>query len=165
VWRTAAVATSNKMRAPISDLVAGLYAALGTVAALYRRVQTGRGERVAVAMLGSLVSLGACLATNFFATGQLPVPNGNEHALVAAYGLFSAQDGEIAIAPSHDGVYAKLLSALDLEALHEHPEFRTNELRVQHRAAINALINARLVQAPKAYWIELLNAAGGPAAW
>jgi crotonobetainyl-CoA:carnitine CoA-transferase CaiB-like acyl-CoA transferase len=148
--------------APISDLVAGLYAALGTVAALYRRVQTGRGEQVGVAMVDSLLSLGAFLTTNFFATGQPPVPTGNDHALVAPYGLFTAQDGEIAIAPSNDGVYAKLLTALDLEALHEHADFRTNDLRVQHRAAINARINVRIAQAPKAYWIERLNAAGVP---
>ncbi|MDQ3827830.1 MAG: CoA transferase [Candidatus Tectomicrobia bacterium] len=148
--------------APISDLVAGLYAALGTVAALYRRVQTGRGERVGVAMMDSLLSLGAFLNSNFFATGQPPVPTGNDHALVAPYGLFTARDGEIAIAPSNDGVYAKLLGALDLQALREHPDFRTNDLRVRHRAAINALINARIAQAPKAYWIERLNAAGVP---
>jgi len=148
--------------APISDLVAGLYAALGTVAALYRRVQTGRGEQVGVAMVDSLLSLGAFLTTNFFATGQPPVPTGNDHALVAPYGLFSAQDGEIAIAPSNDGVYAKLLTALGLEALREHADFRTNDLRVQHRAAINARINVRIAQAPKAYWIARLNAAGVP---
>ena len=148
--------------APISDLVAGLYAALGTVAALYRRTQTGQGERVGVAMVDGLLSLGAFLNTNFLATGQLPVPTGNDHALVAPYGLFMAQDGEIAIAPSNDGVYAKFLQVLELEALLEHPDFRTNDLRVQHRTAINALINARIAQAPKAYWIETLNAAGVP---
>jgi len=148
--------------APLSDLVAGLYAALGTVAALYRRGQTGQGEQVAVAMLDGLLSLGAFLTTNFFATGQLPVPTGNDHALVAPYGLFTAQDGEIAIAPSNDGVYARLLTVLELEALREHPDFRTNDLRVQHRAAINARIDACIAQAPKAYWIDTLNAAGVP---
>jgi crotonobetainyl-CoA:carnitine CoA-transferase CaiB-like acyl-CoA transferase len=148
--------------APFSDLVAGLYAALGTVAALYRRAQTGQGERVSVAMVDGLLSLGAFLTANFFATGQPPVLTGNDHALVAPYGLFTAQDGEIAIAPNNDGVYAKLLTTLDLEALHEHPDFRTNDLRVQHRAAINALINARIGQAPKAYWIDMLNIAGVP---
>ena len=148
--------------APISDLVAGLYAALGTVAALYRRTQTGQGERVGVAMVDGLLSLGAFLTANFLATEQLPVPTGNDHALVAPYGLFTAQDGEIAIAPSNDGVYAKFLQALELEALLAHPDFRTNDLRVQHRTAINALINARIAQAPKAYWIETLNAAGVP---
>jgi CoA:oxalate CoA-transferase len=148
--------------APISDLVAGLYAALGTVAALYRRTQTGQGERVGVAMVDGLLSLGAFLNANFLATGQLPVPTGNDHALVAPYGLFTAQDGEIAIAPSNDGVYAKFLQALALEALLDHPDFRTNDLRVQHRTAINALINARIAQAPKAHWIATLNAAGVP---
>jgi crotonobetainyl-CoA:carnitine CoA-transferase CaiB-like acyl-CoA transferase len=148
--------------APISDLVAGLYAALGTVAALYRRLQTGQGEQVGVAMVDSLLSLGAFLNTNFFATGQPPLPTGNDHALVAPYGLFNAQDGEIAIAPSNDGVYAKLLGALDLQPLQEHPDFRTNDLRVRHRAAVNARINERIGQAPRAYWIERLNAAGVP---
>jgi crotonobetainyl-CoA:carnitine CoA-transferase CaiB-like acyl-CoA transferase len=155
---------SGPMRsgAPISDLVAGLYAALGTVAALYRRTQTGQGERVGVAMVDGLLSLGAFLNTNFLATGQLPVATGNDHALVAPYGLFMAQDGEIAIAPSNDGVYAKFLQVLDLTGLLAHPDFRTNDLRVQHRTAINGLINARIAQAPKAHWIETLNAAGVP---
>jgi crotonobetainyl-CoA:carnitine CoA-transferase CaiB-like acyl-CoA transferase len=147
---------------PISDLVAGLYAALGTVAALYRRAQTGQGEHVAVAMVDSMLSLGAFLNANFLATGQLPVPTGNDHALVAPYGLFPARDGEIAIAPSNDGVYYKFLQVLGLEALAGHADFRTNDLRVHNRAAINAIIAERIAQAPKAYWIETLNAAGVP---
>ena len=142
--------------------MAGLYAALGTVAALYRRAQTGQGERVAVAMVDSMLSLGAFLNANFLATGQPPVPTGNDHTLVAPYGLFPAQDGEIAIAPSNDGVYDKLLQVLGLEALAEHADFRTNDLRVQNRTAINAIITERIAQAPKAYWIEKLNAAGVP---
>ena len=146
----------------MSDLVAGLYAALGTVAALYRRSQTGQGERLAVAMVDSMLSLGAFLTANFLATGQPPIPTGNDHTLVAPYGLFAARDGEIAIAPSNDGVYYKLLQVLDLEALAGHPDFRTNDLRVQHRSAINAIITERLAQAPKAYWIDTLNAAGVP---
>lgn len=148
--------------APISDLVAGLYAALGTVAALFRRTQTGQGERVGVAMLDGIISLGAFLNASVLATGAAPVATGNDHPLVAPYGLFTAQDGELAVAPSNDGVYAKLLQALDLAALQDHPDFCTNDLRVEHRAAINAHINARLAQAPKAYWIEKLNAAGVP---
>jgi crotonobetainyl-CoA:carnitine CoA-transferase CaiB-like acyl-CoA transferase len=148
--------------APLSDLVAGLYAALGTVAALYRRAQTGRGERVAVAMVDGMLSLGAFLTANFLATGQPPVPTGNDHTLVAPYGLFTAQDGEIAIAPSNDGVYDKFLHVLGLAALAEHPDFCTNDLRVKNRPAINAIIAERIAQAPRAYWIDTLNAAGVP---
>jgi crotonobetainyl-CoA:carnitine CoA-transferase CaiB-like acyl-CoA transferase len=113
-------------------------------------------------MLDSMLSIGAFLTANFLATGQPPVPTGNDHPLVAPYGLFTAQDGEIAIAPSNDGVYAKLLQVLGLTVLQEHPDFCTNDLRVQHRAAINAHIAERIAQAPKAHWIDTLNAAGVP---
>jgi crotonobetainyl-CoA:carnitine CoA-transferase CaiB-like acyl-CoA transferase len=54
------------------------------------------------------------------------------------------------------------LQILGLEALAGQAHFRTNDLRVQHRVAINAIITERIAQAPKAYWIETLNAAGVP---
>jgi crotonobetainyl-CoA:carnitine CoA-transferase CaiB-like acyl-CoA transferase len=147
---------------PISDLVAGLYAALGTVAALFRRERTGRGERVGAALVDGLVSFGAFMSAECLATGRLPERTGNDHALVAPYGLFPAVDGEVAIAPSHDGVYLKLLAALGLEHLRDDPRFRTNALRVANRAAINAEIGARTRAHPRAHWIERLNAAGVP---
>jgi crotonobetainyl-CoA:carnitine CoA-transferase CaiB-like acyl-CoA transferase len=147
---------------PVSDLVAGLYAALGTVAALVRRERTGRGERVGAALVDGLLSLGAFMSAECLATGRLPERTGNDHALVAPYGLFPAADGEVAIAPSHDGVYFKLLAALGLEPLRDDPRFRTNALRVANRAAINAEIGARTRAHPRAHWIERLNAAGVP---
>ncbi len=147
---------------PISDLVAGLYAALGTVAALFRRERTGRGERVGAALVDGLVSFGAFMSAECLATGRLPERTGNDHALVAPYGLFPATDGEVAIAPSHDGVYLKLLAALGLEHLRDDPRFGTNALRVANRAAINAEIGARTRAHPRAHWIERLNAAGVP---
>jgi crotonobetainyl-CoA:carnitine CoA-transferase CaiB-like acyl-CoA transferase len=147
---------------PLSDLVAGLYAALGTVAALYRRSRTGEGERVGAALVDGLVSLGAFMSAGYLATGKLPERTGNDHALVAPYGLFTAADGDVAIAPSNDAVYLKLLAALGLERLRDDPRFRTNALRVEHRAAIDAEIEGRLRARPRAHWIEALNAAGVP---
>jgi crotonobetainyl-CoA:carnitine CoA-transferase CaiB-like acyl-CoA transferase len=99
----------------------------------------------------------ACLAT-----GALPQRTGNDHALVAPYGLFGAADGEVAIAPSNDAVYLKLLAVLGLEHLTGDPRFRTNALRVANRAAIDAEIGARIRLQPRAHWIERLNAAGVP---
>ena len=111
-------------------------------------------------MVDGLLSLGAFL-NNFLATGQLPMPTGNDHALVAPYGLFTAQDGEIAIAPSNDGVYAKFIQVLNSRRCSS-TLTSARMISAQHRTAINALINARIAQAPKAYWIETLNAAGVP---
>jgi crotonobetainyl-CoA:carnitine CoA-transferase CaiB-like acyl-CoA transferase len=147
---------------PISDLVAGAYAAMGILAALVRRNRTGEGEEVATALTDSMTSMLAFLATNYFADGRLPVRTGNDHALASPYGLFEAADGEIAVAPSNDTFYFKLLDALGLAHLKDHPDFLTNDLRFRHRAAINAEINARTRLQPVAHWIDVLNRAGVP---
>ena len=147
---------------PISDLVAGAYAAMGVLAALVRRDRTGRGEEVSTALTDSMVSLLAYLATNWFAARRRPQRSGNDHGLVAPYGLFEAADGRVAIAPSNDAVYAKLLAALGLDHLRERPEFATNADRFARRAAINAEVDAVTRTRPIAHWIDVLNAAGVP---
>ena len=147
---------------PISDLVAGAYAAMGILAALVRRNRTGQGEEVATALTDSMTSMLAFLATNWFANGKLPERTGNDHALAAPYGLFEAADGQVAIAPSNDTFYFKLLTALGLDHLIDRPEFATNETRFAHRAAINAALNERTRTQPIAHWIDVLNRAGIP---
>ena len=147
---------------PISDLVAGSYAAMGILAALVRRNRTGQGEEVATSLTDSMTSMLAFLATNFFATGKQPLRTGNDHALASPYGLFEAADGQVAIAPSNDTFYFRLLAALDLDHLKDHSDFQTNSDRFAHRAAINAAINARICTGTVAYWIEKLNVAGIP---
>ena len=147
---------------PITDLVAGAYAAMGVCAALVRRARTGHGEEVSTSLTDGMVSMLSFLATNYFATGKLPLRTGNDHALVAPYGLFEASDGEVAIAPSNDQVYDKLLDALDLSALRHHPDFATNRDRFARREAINERINAKTRERPIAHWLAVLNDAGVP---
>ena len=147
---------------PLSDLIAGAYAAMGVCAALVRRERTGRGEEVAVALTDAMIANLAFLATHTFATGEQPRRTGNDHALVAPYGLFEAADVDVAIAPSNDQVYYKLLDALGLAHLRTHPEFLTNRDRFERRGAINALVNAEIRKRPIAHWLDVLNAAGVP---
>ncbi len=147
---------------PLSDLIAGSYAAMGICAALVRRARTGQGEEVATALTDSMIANLAFLATHYFETGEQPLRTGNDHALVAPYGLFTAADGEVAIAPSNDTFYHKLLDALGLSALRLHPEFLTNRDRFEKRVAINALVNAEIRKQPIAHWLDVLNAAGVP---
>lgn len=147
---------------PVSDLVAGSYAAMGIMAALVRRSRTGEGEEVSTALTDSMTSMLAFLATNFFATGRQPLRTGNDHAIASPYGLFEASDGQIAVAPSNDSFYFKLLATLDLEHLKQHPEFQTNADRFERRTQINEAINQRTRTGSVAHWIEKLNAAGVP---
>jgi crotonobetainyl-CoA:carnitine CoA-transferase CaiB-like acyl-CoA transferase len=147
---------------PIADLVCGLYAALGILARLAGRTEQGAGVSMNVSMLSSLMSMLSFHATDYLNSGVSPTRSGNDHSLVAPYGLFATADGQIALAPSNDAFVAKLLKALDLEALAGDPRFASNAARMAHRPEINALIDARTSQQTTAHWIELLNKAGVP---
>lgn len=143
---------------PVSDLIAGLYAALGIVAQLRR----GNGGSASVSLTGGLISFLSFMATDYLATGRLPKRTGNDHPIGSPYGLFRTADGEIAIAPAGEAMYQRLLRALDAEALRERPEFATNALRAENRAAINAEIEARTMRYTSEHWIRVLNDAGVP---
>lgn len=147
---------------PISDLAAGLNGALGVVAALLRRERTGRGDSISVSLLSSMIGLLSFQASNYFASGELPPRTGNDHGIVAPYGLFETADGQVAIAPSNDAMYEKFLDALELQSLRSHPDFQANADRMLNRASIKAAIEARTRQKDSHYWIERLNQYGVP---
>ena len=147
---------------PITDLVAGLYAAFGIVCAVRARELTGRGQRVDAGMMTSMLSMFAYLASDYLATGQLATRTGNDHPIASPYGLFSAIDGEIAVAPSTEDVLFRFLSILDLAHLLSDEKFKTNELRLLHRKELNLLINERLKTDTQTSWINRLNSGGVP---
>jgi crotonobetainyl-CoA:carnitine CoA-transferase CaiB-like acyl-CoA transferase len=147
---------------PIADLVAGLYGAIGICASLVRKGRTGLGDTVGTSLNNGMISLLGFLAANYFATGEEPGRTGNDHAIVCPYGMFRTQDGEVALAPSQEQSYQRLVDALAMPELRANPDFATNDLRVKHRAAMNAAIEARLRTETTAHWIETLNGAGVP---
>jgi CoA:oxalate CoA-transferase len=147
---------------PVADLVAGLYGAIGVCASLVRKGRTGQGDRVGASLNNGMISLLGFLAANHFANGEEPGRTGNDHAIVCPYGMFRTQDGEVALAPSQEQSYQRLVDALQLPELRDDPRFATNDLRIEHRAEMNWAIEARLQTATTAHWIETLNAAGVP---
>jgi len=147
---------------PITDLVAGLYAAWGIVNALRARDQSGCGQRVEAAMMTGILSMFAYLSADYLATGKLPVRTGNDHPIASPYGLFSASDGEIAVAPSTDDILARFLGLLGLRHLLDEPRFASNPQRVLHRQELNRLINERVSADTQANWISRLNLGGVP---
>ena len=147
---------------PITDLVAGLYTATGILAALRHRDQTGQGQAVEVAMMNGIISMFAYLATEYFATGDIPPRTGNDHPLVAPYGLYATTDGEIAVAPSNDAILGKFLGALGLADILKDANFDTNDKRFGQRPVLKRLIEAKLADHGQDHWIEVLNGAGVP---
>ena len=90
---------SGPMRAamPISDLVAGLYCAFGIVCALQSRIKTGKGQKVEASLTSGLISMMAYLSSESFVTGKAPNKSGNNHPILAPYGIFKTSDGELSL--------------------------------------------------------------------
>ncbi|MEQ9122075.1 MAG: CoA transferase [Alphaproteobacteria bacterium] len=147
---------------PISDLVTGIYGALGVTAALLRRERGGGREHVDVSLTNSMISLLAYLASNYFASGRVTPRSGNDHPIAAPYGLFETADDPIAVAPNDDVFFGRLMDALDLPQLKSDPDYASNHLRVANRDRLNAAVLARLATRGADHWVETLNAAGVP---
>ena len=147
---------------PISDMVGGLYAALGVVAALMGRPTLGHGQQVGVSLTSGLMSLFAFHTADYLASGVVAPRTGNDHPIRAPYGLYAAADGPIAVAPSTEVTYQRLIATLGLEHLLADPRFADNDTRMANRAPLRAAIEAVTRTRPQAHWIEVLNAAGVP---
>lgn len=150
---------------PMSDLIAGLYAAFGVVSALLRRTRDGDnapGQHVEASLVNGLLSMMAYLSADALASGEPPARAGNDHPIVAPYGLFRAADGDIAVAASNDTIVQRFLTAVDLAHLLDDPEYADNAARMRHRAALHAMVDEKTARHDVAYWIETLNSAGVP---
>ena len=147
---------------PISDLVAGLYAAFSIAACVVRARSTGQGQRAEVSLTNGLVSFLSYIATHYFATGAAPPRSGNDHPIAAPYGLFPTRDGQIALAPADDAFFRRLADALGEPGLKTDPLYATQDARVANRARINAIVGGKLAANTTEYWVETLNRAGVP---
>src|SRR5882757_2357803 len=147
---------------PISDLVAGLYAALAITASVLRARETGKGEIAEVSLTNGMVSMLAYIATNYFATGITPPRSGNDHPIAAPYGLFPTRDGRIALAPPDDVFFGRLMDVLGCPELKDDPLYRTQASRVANRERINAIVGGKLAMNTTDHWVKTLNAAGVP---
>ena len=147
----------------IGDLVAGLTAAQGALAALHARDQTGRGQYVETSLVESLVGLLSWSGGIFFESGSPPGPAGHHHPLSSPYGRFRGRDGYINIAAGSDAIWQRMCRAFEREDWIDDARFRTPFDRLRNRDALTEEIERELPQRGVAEWVELLNAAGAPA--
>ena len=149
---------------PISDLIAGLYCAFGIVSALAKRgiEGDGQGQHVEASLVNGLISMMAYFAADYFSAGKLPQQSGNNHPIVAPYGLFEAKDGPIAVAASQLVTVDRFLEVIGLTHILQDERFATNAARMKNRAALNEVINQATRQQTVDDWIQALNAAGCP---
>ena len=108
------------------------------------------------------MSMLAYLSAEVLATGKNPVRTGNDHPIVAPYGLFQARDGQIAVAPSNDTYVQRFLDAIGLASLLRESRFSDNASRMVNRKELNALIDTRTQTNTVDHWIEAINQGGCP---
>jgi len=156
----------TKVGVAISDLVTGLYAVIGILAALLERGSTagGRaeGQRVDASLLAATLAVLVNQAQTGFTTGAAPGRRGNAHPNIVPYETFTTADGELAIAVGSERQWARLCALLDRADLAADPRFATNGDRVEHRAELRAILAERFVARSTAAWLTDLEAAEIP---
>jgi itaconate CoA-transferase len=152
--------TPSKVGVSIADISAGMYAYAGILTALLTRKDSGEGTVLDVALIDTLGEW-MSYAAYYTAYGGTPPPRtGASHATIAPYGPFRTGDGAIVVAVQHNREWAQFCThVLQQPALAADPRFATNQLRVEHRDALTAAIEAVLVQLPSAEVLHRLDAA------
>jgi crotonobetainyl-CoA:carnitine CoA-transferase CaiB-like acyl-CoA transferase len=146
----------------ITDIVSGLFAAQGILAALFARQRTGRGQQVDVGMLDATAALLTYQAANYFTTGEVPARMGNRHPTIVPYECFQTADGDFVIAGGNDEIWRRLCGALGLDDLANDARYRTNRDRAANYDSLRPALQRVLQTKTRAEWTALLGAAEVP---
>jgi crotonobetainyl-CoA:carnitine CoA-transferase CaiB-like acyl-CoA transferase len=152
-----------KVGAALIDMICGLYASSGILAALHARERTGRGQRVEVSLMESALAALLNQGSGFLGAGVVPGRLGNRHPSITPYETFAAADGDFAVACANDAMYRRLCAAVGRPELADDERFATNRERVARRDELVAELEATFATAPAAEWVQRLSDAAVPA--
>ena len=147
----------------IGDQTAGMWCAIGVLAAIAERSASGRGRRVETSLLSSLVGLMSVQAQRYLSLGEVPGLAGNTHPVISPYGVFQTADGPLNIAPATSEMWKRLCDVLGLQHLVDDPRYATNAARIDRRGELKQIIEARLGERTRHEWTALFLAADIPA--
>ncbi|EKE44160.1 CAIB/BAIF family protein [Oceaniovalibus guishaninsula JLT2003] len=123
-----------KVGVGVADIVCGMYACTGILAALRHRDRTGEGQHVDVGLVDTQMAWLVNEATNYLESGELPVRRGNGHPNIVPYDVFATSDGHVIVAVGNDLQFARFSDFLGLPDLPGDARFATNPARAQNRA-------------------------------
>ena len=152
-----------KVGAPVTDITAGILAAMGVLAAYARRLATGEGQRVDTSLFEAGIVHTYWQSAIRLATGIPPGPMGSAHPLNAPYQAFATADGWINIGAANQANWLRLIGVLEAPELGEDPRFADNAARMRNLPALVEALAPPLRRRTTAEWLERLGAAGVPA--
>jgi crotonobetainyl-CoA:carnitine CoA-transferase CaiB-like acyl-CoA transferase len=153
-----------KVGVALLDVVAGLYAAVGILAALQARDQTGKGSRLTVSLFDTAVAAMVNQAANYLLGGVVPGPMGTEHPNIVPYQMFHASDRPFILAAANDRLFERTCEVIGRPELARDPRYTTNGERVRNRETLISEVASILRTRRAAEWLEALEAAGVPCA-
>ena len=153
---------SYRLGVAISDIVAGMFAAHGVLAALCAREKSGEGQIVDIGMLDGAAALLTYQAGNYFTTGETPKRLGNRHPTIVPYEVFDASDGEVVIAVGNDAIWRTFCTVAGLDDVVNDARFVNNSARLQNYAALKAILTRVFATRTRDEWLRLFREAGVP---
>lgn len=148
----------------VVDLGTGMWSAIGALAALHHRSETGEGCVINTSLYETALAWGNYHMAEYRATGNVPARQSTGHPAVVPYQAFEAADGPFMILAGNDRLFAKLAPAIGKPEWNDDPRFTANAGRVEHRDELIGAIEAIVAAEPRDAWVERLRAAGVPSA-
>ena len=152
-----------KTGAPVSDITAGIVAAMGVSAAYAHMLQTGEGQKVDTSLFEAAITQTYWQSAIAFATGVAPGPMGSAHPLNGPYQAFETADGWINVGAANQRNWLRFLDVIGAPELNDDPRFASNHDRMQHLAELEEILNGYLRHEPSAVWLQRMEEAGLPA--
>ena len=148
----------------LGDIAAGLFTAIGVLAALHERERSGRGQMIDVAMLDCQISILENAFARYFATGQVPEPIGTRHPVATPFQAFPTRDGYIVLALSWgvENQWELFCATIGRADLIDDPRFDTGPLRTEHHAELEPILIEAMKKKTTAEWVRELDAIGLP---
>ena len=146
----------------VFDVMAGLHATIGILAALHARDENGRGQHVEVNLLSSAMSGMVNQTSAYVAGGVTPQRMGNSHPSLFPYEPLPCADGDLIVTAGNNLQFRKLVAVLGVPELADDPRFQRNEDRTANREALRPLLVERLTTRPKMEWFRDIIGAGVP---
>jgi crotonobetainyl-CoA:carnitine CoA-transferase CaiB-like acyl-CoA transferase len=146
------------------DITAGLYTAMGVLAALHERERSGKGQMLDISMLDCQIAILENAFARYFATGEVPKPIGTRHPLATPFQAFPTKDGWIVVALSWgvENQWELFCATIGRADLIDDPRFDTPGLRTKHHADLEPVLNEALAQKTTAGWLREFDAIGLP---
>lgn len=152
-----------KVGAPVSDITAGILAAMGVAAAYAHKLRSGEGQRVDTSLFEAAITQTYWQSAIAFATGSSPGPMGSAHPLNAPYQAFPTADGWLNLGAANQANWLRTLEVIGAPELNDDPRFSSNLKRMQNLAALGEILEPHFRKATTGEWIDRLERAGVPA--